>query len=253
MARFAFISDIHSNLPAFEAVLTEIERIGVDTIICLGDVVGYGPHPVECLELVRKRCDFCVQGNHDLAVIDELEAGRFNLAARMGIEYTRDVIREEHARQIAEMPFIGDLDEVTVCHASPDPNAPTDYIHDQTVAAGAFGGFDSPCLIVGHTHVPAAFATRDMGYATVEPKDVSLAFLPPASALKLNPEFRYILNPGSVGQPRDGNPDASFAILEPDSRTFSVHRVPYNIAATQQAMREVGLPDMLAQRLRLGA
>lgn len=253
MARFAFISDIHGNLDALQAALRAIDRLGVDAIICLGDIVGYGPYPSECVEVVADRCIYTVQGNHDLAVVSATEADRFNVGARIAIEYCRDHLTRDQTSWLDHLPLIGNLDQVTVCHACPVANLPTDYINDQIIAAMAFGGFDNHCLFVGHTHIPMAFGTPDVGYAPVEPKAVRVAFLPAGLPLKLAPTFRYILNPGSVGQPRDGNPDASFGILDVTGRTFTIHRVPYDIEATQQAIRSAGLPDFLAQRLRIGA
>lgn len=253
MARFAFISDIHGNLQAFEAALDAIDRRGVDGILCLGDVVGYGPNPAECLDLVAERRIFTVQGNHDLSVIDNVEAHRFTPTARLSMEFTRDRLDDRHREQIAAMPKIADLDDATMCHASPIDDAGSDYIHDQKIAALAYGGFTNHCLFVGHTHIPIAFGTPEVGYAPVEPRHVRVAFLPHNLPMRLDPHYRYIINPGSVGQPRDGNPDASFGILDVEQRTFTVHRIPYAVEQTQQAILRAGLPNFLAHRLRLGA
>ncbi len=253
MARFAFISDIHGNLQAFEAVLAAIDCRGVDGILCLGDVVGYGPNPAECLDLIADRSIFTVQGNHDLSVIDSVEAHRFTPTARLSMEFTRDRLSDQHRAQIAAMPRIADLHDATMCHASPVDDAGSDYIHDQRIAALAYGGFTNHCLFVGHTHIPIAFGTPEVGYAPVDPRQVRVAFLPHNLPMRLDPHYRYIINPGSVGQPRDGNPDASFGILDVDQRTFTVHRIPYAVEQTQQAILSAGLPNFLAHRLRLGA
>lgn len=253
MARFAFISDIHGNLEAFVAVLRCIDDKGVDAILCLGDVVGYGPNPGECLDIIADRHIFTVQGNHDLGIIDDVEAHRFNPTARLSLEFTRDRLSDIHRDQIAAMPRLADLDDATLCHASPVLDAGSDYIHDQHIASLAYGGFANHCLFVGHTHIPIAFGTPEIGYAAVEPKNVRVAFLPPNLPLRLDCHYRYIINPGSVGQPRDGNPDASFGILDVDQRTFTVHRVPYAVEQTQAAIIRAGLPNFLAHRLRLGA
>ena len=253
MSRFAFISDIHGNLDALRAALRAIDRIGVDGVICLGDVVGYGPYPGECVDIVAERCLYTVQGNHDLAVVNATEAERFNIGARIAIEYCRDHLTHEQKHWLGELPVVGNLDEVTVCHACPVADVPTDYINDQVIAAMAFGGFDNHCLFVGHTHIPVAFGTPDVGYACVDPAAIRVAFLPANLPLKLAPAFRYIMNPGSVGQPRDGNPDAAFGVLDVAGRTFTVHRTTYDVESTQQAILQAGLPDFLAQRLRIGA
>lgn len=253
MARYAFISDIHGNLFALEAALCEVDRLGVDGIICLGDIVGYGPHPAECLDIIADRAHFCIQGNHDLAVIDESEIRRFNSTAAAAIEYTRTRLADKHFKQLAELPAMGFLDQVTVSHGSPVVDSPTDYIHDQHIAALAYGGFDNFCLFVGHTHIPLAFGTPEVGYAMVDPKDIRVALLPPRLPLRLDPGYRYIINPGSIGQPRDGNPESSFGILNTETCSFAVHRVPYDVDAAHAAILDAGLPNFLAHRLRVGA
>lgn len=253
MARYAFISDIHGNSTALEAVLAQLEEKSVDGILCLGDIVGYGPAPAECIERVREVATFCVLGNHDKAVFDEHEAGRFNLNAQLAIDFTRQNLNPEQVAYLQALPEFADLDDVSMSHASPVDSGCSDYIHDQSVAASAYGGFTNACLFVGHTHVPIAFGTPDIGYVKVEPRDVRIALLPPGLPLRLAPSYRYILNPGSVGQPRDGNPDASYGILDTNHHSFTIHRCAYDIDATHRAILEAGLPDFLAHRLRLGA
>jgi len=253
VARFAFISDIHGNLPALEAVMDYIDNLRVDGTLCLGDVVGYGPNPAECLERVQEIASFCVLGNHDKAVFDDLEAARFNRNAKLAIEYTRDQLNDEHIDYLKSLSEFENLEDVSVSHASPITDAGSDYIHDQTIAARAYAGFTNACLFVGHTHVPIAFGTPDIGYAKVEPSEVRVALLPPSLPLRLAPSYRYILNPGSVGQPRDGNPDAAFGLLDTDEHSFTIHRCPYDIEAAYFAIINAGLPDFLAHRLRIGA
>ena len=253
MARFAFISDIHGNYAALEAVLDDIDHRNVDGILCLGDVVGYGPDPVACLERVCEVATFCVLGNHDKAVFDDLEAARFNANAKIAIEYTRDQLSDCHIDYLKSLSEFENLEDVSVSHASPITDAGSDYIHDQTIAARAYAGFTNACLFVGHTHVPLAFGTPDIGYAKVQPEDVRVALLPPGLPLRLAPSYRYILNPGSVGQPRDGNPDTAFGILDTDNHAFTIHRCPYDIDKTHFAIINAGLPDFLAHRLRIGA
>ncbi len=255
MARFAFISDIHGNYPAFESVLKSIEQVGVDGILCLGDIVGYGPDPAGCIDRVQEVASFTILGNHDQAAFDDHEAQRFNTNARIAIEYTRDHLTKAHKDYLRNLPTFSKLDDVSVCHASPVNATEScgDYIHDQTIASKAYGGFENSCLFVGHTHIPIAFGTPDIGYLPVEASEVRVALLPPGLPLRLAPSYRYILNPGSVGQPRDGNPDASWGLLDTAKHTFTIHRVAYDIDAVYQAILSAGLPDFLAHRLRLGA
>jgi len=253
VSRFAFISDVHANVVALRAVLAALDKAKPDGVICLGDLVGYGPHPAECIDMVLDRCDYTVQGNHDRAVVDDAELARFNAGARTAIAYTRERLSEGHRRKLAALPCMGNMDEVVVTHANPDLDGPSDYLNDPAIAASAFGAFEQHCLFVGHTHIPMAFGTPDIGYAKVEPADVRVAFLPASVPLRLDPRYRYILNPGSVGQPRDGNPDAAFATLDTEKRTFTVHRVAYNVDSVQRDMIRAGLPNFLSDRLRIGA
>ncbi|MHC4947727.1 MAG: metallophosphoesterase family protein [Planctomycetota bacterium] len=254
MSRYAIISDIHGNLHALEAVLRRMATLELDALVCLGDIVGYGPAPDSCLDLIVKHCEIIVQGNHDEAVVDPHCAETFNGAARDAIFWTRDVLGPLHLNalnQLKPMALVGD--DVMCVHDCP-VDGPTDYVHDQQVAAMAFRGVDRLVCLLGHTHVPMVFETTSSDPATeLSPAEI-VAYLPHDGApIHLDEGKRYICNPGSVGQPRDCDPRASFAMLDLDERTFTVYRQEYDVTGAQAATELAGLPTILADRLAIGA
>lgn len=259
MPRIAIISDIHGNAHALEAVLARIDALQVDEIVCLGDIVGYGPNPGECLEAVVRHCGVIIQGNHEEAAVDPSAAATFNGAAREAIVWTRRKMSALHLAALRRLPRAAAVSDDVMCvHDNPVPG-PTDYIHDKEIAALAFRGVDVPVCLIGHTHVPMVFEAP-----TLDPNDTLtapelIAYIPfDAQPIDLEPDRRYICNPGSVGQPRDCDPRASFGLLEfddlsHDGGTFQVLRQDYDIAAAQMASHRAGLPTILADRLALGA
>jgi predicted phosphodiesterase len=258
MNRLAIISDIHGNLHALQSVLSRIAEFEVDQIVCLGDIVGYGPFPERCLDLVVRHCSIIVQGNHDQAVIDPYLADTFNGAAREAVYWTRDVLGPLHLNALNRLPKFAHIGERVMCvHDSPAPG-PTDYVHDKQVAAIAFCGVETNICLIGHTHVPMVFEAPSMNAQDQLTAPEVIAYLPnDPLPIELLPDRRYICNPGSVGQPRDCDPRASFAILELGESgkpsLFTVYRQAYDIAAAQMATQRAGLPFILAERLALGA
>ncbi|MHC4427421.1 MAG: metallophosphoesterase family protein, partial [Planctomycetota bacterium] len=252
MSRFAVISDVHANLQALEAVLQRIDELGLEEVLCLGDVVGYGPHPDRCLDLVIRCCATIVRGNHDDAVINAQREAEFNGPAREAIAWTRGMLGPLHLGQIVRLKTIERPHASIMCvHDCPVPG-PTDYVHDPHIASLAFAGIESPICLLGHTHVPTVFEAPTASGA-VDPEQVVVHDTDDGVAVPLNLERRYICNPGSVGQPRDADPRASFAVLDLDTPSFTVHRVEYDIDATQLATQQAGLPLVLAERLSIGA
>jgi predicted phosphodiesterase len=255
MARIAVLSDIHGNVHALEAVLADVSREGIGDIICLGDVIGYGPHPERCLELLSGRCRIAVRGNHEDALFDSAVSEGFNPVARFAIEWTRRRLRKEHLDAVRAMRAVHDQSPYLICvHDSPVPPSTTGYVGDPATAALAFRGVDARVCLVGHTHVPMAFAT-DSGDCEdrIHGTDVEATILHDDEPYELKRTGRHILNPGSVGQPRDGDPRASYATLDLKDNLFEVRRVEYNIGLAQREMRRAGLPDLLAHRLAVGA
>ncbi len=254
MGRVAVISDIHGNLAALNAVLECIDECGIAEIVCLGDIVGYGPNPRECVEVTLARCQTVVRGNHDDGVLDRAQLGDFNGMARTALLWTRAALLRSHLERIAALPLRAHLFGAVMCvHDSPQPGTAA-YVHDVRAAAFAFRGLDSGICLLGHTHVPMVFSTQSLfPDDPLTPGDVDARLLRDGDVVELDPGSRYILNPGSVGQPRDSDPRASFGILDLDDATFRLRRAPYDIAATQQAALAAGLPAPLSQRLAIGA
>lgn len=253
MARYAIISDIHGNLHALQAVLTRMASLDVQEVVCLGDIVGYGPAPNECLDLVVKYCSIIVRGNHDEAVIDLRCASEFNGAARQAILWTHQVLGPMHLDALNRIKYVEVLENrITCVHDCPVPG-PSDYVHDSVMAALAFNGMSSEICLLGHTHVPVVFDAPKRGTAPVSPGKVITHIPYDGEPISLNPERRYICNPGSVGQPRDADPRASFAVLDTDAMTFTMHRETYDIAGAQADTQTAGLPNILAERLAIGA
>lgn len=254
MTSIAVISDIHGNLHALEAVLEEIRRLRLREIICLGDIVGYGPFPGECLDLVMARCRHSVRGNHDEAAYNLAAAATFNGNALRAIRWTHETMRSDQLDLLRLLPEVTYVEEDVMCiHNCPVPG-PSDYIHDSGMAARAFRGVDVRVCLVGHTHVPAVFEAPS---ANVEDyfkaADIAAFPLMDGQSLQLKAGRRYICNPGSVGQPRDNDPRASFGVLNTRRWTFTIRRVEYDIDAAQDATHAAGLPPILADRLALGA
>ncbi len=243
--RYAIISDIHSNLTAFQAVLRDIESRGeIDLIWCMGDIVGYGPEPGECIDLLRQYDHICVAGNHDLGAIGKMEIGDFNSYAAIACRWTENHLIPEHIDYLANLPLTTCEEEFTMAHGS--PRGPIwEYLLSAYSAYISFSYFETVFCLVGHSHVPVAFEyiEEDDHCTFTEP-------LPDSSfSLEKN---RMIINPGSVGQPRDGDPRASYILYDSDDRIIRYHRVPYDIADTQRKMEEYGLPPRLAARLDHG-
>jgi predicted phosphodiesterase len=240
---YAILADIHANLAAFEAVLEDIrQKGGVDEIWCLGDIVGYGPDPGECIELLRKLKPVCVAGNHDLAAIGRIELSYFNPAAAAACQWTATQLSPSHVLYLESLPLTVEKGDFLLVHGSPVEPA-LEYVMSASVAARNFPVFQSPFCLVGHTHAPVAFKEEKGTCSTVQ--------LSPGIGLVLG-KNRMIINPGGVGQPRDGDPRASYAIYESEGRMLRLYRIPYDISATQDKMMQARLPIQLVTRLEVG-
>lgn len=242
--RIAVLSDIHANLPALEAVAADLPS--VDEIWVLGDTVGYGPQPNEVIATLQAMGARSVLGNHDGAAIGTVDPVHFNPDARAAIEWTAGVLDANARSYIATLPAVRSDGELTAVHGSPrDPI--WEYVTGPAVAADNFAEFETRICLFGHTHLPAAFRALDGG--------IDAAMGVPGAETRLGAE-RAMLNPGSVGQPRDGLRDAAYAVLdlngEEGGDSFAFRRVAYDIDRTQRLMREVGLPIRLVERLSYG-
>lgn len=240
--RVAVISDTHGNLHALEAVLAAIDRDRPDAIWCLGDLVGYGPRPNSCCRAVAARAELCLAGNHDLGVLGVLDLDDFADDAAASARWTRTVLSEEARAYLAGLAPTATRDAVELFHASPrDPV--WDYVLSAEVALAALERTSAPLVLVGHSHVPLAIALEGGRLSGGIALDGSRADLFAG---------RWLLNPGSVGQPRDGDARASYLLLDLDAGRASFRRVEYPVALTQAEIRERGLPDLLAERLAHG-
>jgi predicted phosphodiesterase len=243
--RYLIISDIHANLAALEAVFADVDLDGVDRIWCLGDVVGYGPCPNECIARLLEFPDhLCVAGNHDWAAIGRISIAEFNPSAQLACRWTSEQLIPENKAYLAGLPTRLVEGKCTLVHGS--PREPIwEYIIYPSTAQLNFQFFDTQLCFVGHTHAPAIFR-EETSYQKFE-----IAIPAPGRPIRLDDE-RLIINPGSVGQPRDGDPRAAYMVFDPESSTLEYQRVTYNISATQQLMLERGLPESLISRLDFG-
>ncbi len=239
--RVAIISDIHGNLEALQTVLDHIKTQNVDEIICLGDVIGYGANPNECAETVRAVCKGTVAGNHDFAVTDKTDISYFNPFAKQAVLWTREQLKPENFHFIANLPLHIYEDERIYVHATPSNPAAWGYIMSNLEALKEFSFFARKVCFIGHSHYPVV----------IEYKDTRCQFIRP-SEVHFEPEKRYIINVGSVGQPRDGDPRAGYVVYDAATKCVQYHRLDYDMAATQRKIREAGLPEVLAERLALG-
>ena len=239
--RIAVLSDIHSNLVALDAILAHAGA--VDGVWHLGDVVGYGPDPDGVVARLAEVGARGVRGNHDAAALGGPEIEWFNPEARAAVEWTRDTISPSTRAWLTALPERREVGDVSLVHGSPrDPLR--EYITSVAVARANLAHLDTPHALHGHTHVPVAFTEDDGRMDVVAPLSESSLSLAGRRAL---------LNPGSVGQPRDGDPRASYLVLDPEAATVTWHRVPYDVETVQAAIRAAGLPGRLADRLAFGA
>jgi diadenosine tetraphosphatase ApaH/serine/threonine PP2A family protein phosphatase len=242
--RVAVISDVHANLYALEAVLGEIDREPADAIWCLGDTVGYGPRPNDCCDLVRERADIVLIGNHDLLALGSADVAleEFNPEAAEASLWTSHQLSAESRRFLEGLEPTAEVEGAQLFHGSPrDPV--WEYVLSELVALESLMMTTAPVVLVGHTHVATA--------VVLDGNTLEGGVVPDGFEARLD-RGRWLLNPGSVGQPRDGNPDAAFVELDFDAKHARFRRVAYPVARTQEEIRERGLPDSLAERLAHG-
>ena len=244
--RYLVISDIHANLTALETVLADAGQLGqdYDFVWCLGDLVGYGPDPNECIDLIRSLPHLCIAGNHDWAALGRLDIRTFNADARKAVGWTRETLTDENLAFLEALPITFVLGDFTLAHGS--PREPVwEYILDPLIAALNFSYYQTPYCLVGHTHTPVIFRmASERGECDAIAPEYNMR-------VRLNGS-RQIINPGSVGQPRDSDPRASYAILDVDSMTWEYRRIPYDFRLVQQRMERSDMPERLINRLEHG-
>ena len=242
--RCAVISDVHGNAHALTSVLEAIAAASVDAVWCLGDVVGYGPQPNACARVVSERAGICLAGNHDLLAIGrEVLPGDFNADAAAAGAWTAAAIDHDTRAFLAGLSPKARTDGVELFHASPrDPV--WEYVLTEESAEAAFACTDAPLVLLGHSHVPLAIRLDEEAH-------IAGGHAPMGTEAELR-GGRWLLNPGSVGQPRDGDPRAAWLLLDLELRRAEFRRVAYDIAATQEEIKSEGLPTALADRLTVG-
>jgi len=240
--RILVISDIHANLTALEAVLADAGTY--DKVICLGDLVGYGPDPNECVDLIHRLPNMtCLLGNHDAASLGQIDLNNFNHEAKLSSEWARDVLTEENKNILSSLPETIIIDDIFLAHGSPR-NPVWEYMLDAHIAAINFRFFDTQLCFVGHTHLPIGyFLNGDL--QLLEWKLFKMD-------APVHIEERAILNPGSVGQPRDHDPRAAYAIYHSEKKLWEPRRIHYDITSVQQRIQKAGLPVRHATRLEQG-
>jgi diadenosine tetraphosphatase ApaH/serine/threonine PP2A family protein phosphatase len=244
----AVITDIHSNLPALETVLADIEAREIDRIWCLGDVVGYGADPDACADLVRERCELCLVGNHDLAVLEALDIAAFSDAAAEAVVWTQEKVEQRTLDFLGELEPAGSRDGIGLFHASPrDPV--WEYVLSLEQAYACIAEQPEPVTLIGHSHVSLFFTQPEGGGS---PSDTVGSQAGGGTRLELSHGGRWLVNPGSVGQPRDGDPEAAWLELDTESLVAVFHRLPYDIDRAAAAIVDGGLPKRLADRLYVG-
>jgi predicted phosphodiesterase len=238
----AFISDVHGNLPALEATLQDIRSQNAEYIAFLGDAVGYGPRPNECVSLLAESCEICLMGNHDYAAIGSLSIDEFNGYAREAMMVTRAALTDDTLATIAGYRQVHVDPPYHMVHSSPDEPLAWKYIVDLRDAMDQFEHFQEPFCLVGHSHKPHVAILRPSGSFAA----------PEETPLDIELDYRYLINVGSVGQPRDGNPDACYLLMDEEACTLELRRVPYAVDQVQTAMEDMNMPAFLIERLAVG-
>lgn len=239
--RCAILSDIHSNLEALQAVAEVCQAEKVEAFFCSGDIVGYGANPNECIDLIRQLRVQCVAGNHDWGVSGKVDLNYFNPEAKEAILWTRKNLVFDYFAWLDDLKAVFKNAELMLVHGDLDAPSLFDYLKDIDHAAKTFSLMSTQVCFVGHTHVPRIFI-QDQN-KTFESNDFSF---------QLNPSCKYIVNAGSVGQPRDNNPMASFCLYDTDKETLQIRRVAYDVKSAADKILKAGLPDMLSYRLSVG-
>lgn len=244
--RYAIVSDVHGNLEALEAVLADARELGVAGLLCLGDLVGYGADPGPCVEQVGETAVAVVAGNHEHGALGLMDLGWFNASARTAALWTRGRLDPDHQRYLETLPLVTVVEDATLVHASPRHPQEWDYLISAEDGFEAFADFETRICFVGHSHTPGAWSLGSSG-----PDHVGY-LAPPQACVRLDDGRRYIINVGSVGQPRDRDPRAAYAIWDRDDRTVTIRRVDYDHHAAARKIIAAGLPRPLADRLAHG-
>ncbi|HBJ59867.1 MAG TPA: metallophosphoesterase [Verrucomicrobia bacterium] len=237
----AILGDIHANLDALDVVLDDCRKQGVTDFLCTGDVVGYNACPKECVKIIRDLGCLVVKGNHDHYITSAQNLNDFQPNAAAVIRWSRGQLSDEDLAWLKSLPFSVAFMGMTLVHATMDRPENFGYVFDNYEAAANFENQKTPLCFHGHTHCPMIYEKQMDGVYRIDPQD-----------MRLVPGRKYFINVGSVGQPRDGDPRASYALYYPKTKDIRFRRLPYDVATAQSRIRAVGLPESLAQRLAIG-
>jgi len=240
--KFAILSDIHANLEALQNVLRDIEQQGVEKIHFLGDVVGYGCNPNKCIKMVNEHCEIKLLGNHDYAAMGLESTSSFNQMAQTSMEWTIEKLKKKSLAILADFEMEAVYLDYNLVHASPGHPEEWNYILNRDQAAEEFDMFDESVCFLGHSHLPVIFIQDADGVISQSS----------SKKLQINDDNRYIINVGSVGQPRDNDPRSCYVIVDHENRQIEYRRVEYDIGKVQEKMRKAMLPDFLIERIAVG-
>ena len=240
--KIALISDLHSNEEALRAVLKDISQKKADKIVCLGDIIGYGASPRQCVELVKKHADITICGNHDMAALGLTNKDYFNPNAKHAVEWTQNQLNDTDVEFLKNLPLVAEWEDLIFVHANLSDPSSWGYILDEFDADATFSvmGQHNVCFI-GHSHVPVVFEEGEI-----------VKYLGNYEQYPTLPGRKYIVNVGSVGQPRDGNPDAAYVLYDTHHSLIELRRVSYDIKNAQSRIVKAGLPEFLAERIAFG-
>ena len=239
--RYGIFSDIHSNLEALKGVLEAYKKEQVDRLLCVGDIVGYGANPKECIDIIRDQNITSVAGNHDWGVTDKFSIDYFNPYAKEAVVWTRKAIDMEDSTYLNNLNLIFDDDDFCLVHGALSSPDSFSYIFSLSEANLSFKHMQASVCFIGHTHVPITFEKEKENISYTKSYDIDI-----------DPDKKYIINVGSVGQPRDNNPDACFSIYDTVEKNVKIKRISYDIKKAQRKIIEFGLPSFLAMRLGIG-
>lgn len=242
--KYFIFSDIHGNLEALDVVLQQIDDFHPDRVICLGDVIGYGPNPNECVQRVNQVAEFTIMGNHDHAVLGLTDIAYFNQYAKFAVLWTREVLIEENFATLKKYPFQKSTDDILFVHSTPLYPERWDYIFNPLEGKYYLQHLKERLCFIGHSHQPVFFEQDQDGRITYDRQ--------PEFSLPVQDECKYIINVGSVGQPRDGNPKSSFCLYDAEKKVIEVKRLEYDFSKTQEKMAAANLPRFLIERLAYG-
>ena len=240
--RLGIFSDVHGNVEALDIVLNALKEEAVNLTICLGDLVGYGPNPNQCVEKVMAASDIVLAGNHDYAAVNLESTEHFNECARTAIEWTSRVLTSASQDILSKLPLVETIDNILIVHATPEQPEQWHYITSAEDAYRNLYNMSVPICFAGHSHVPMAF---------IQQEEEQILFQS-ATELDIQPDQKVIINVGSVGQPRDGDPRAAYGIFDMNENKFHLKRLAYPIRKVQEKMQKENLPSFLIERLDTG-